>query len=292
MLNRLNYNYLVQASLAVLALVAASAQSHEIETISEGHTFTEGPLWHNDQLWFSDIPNNTVYTWSPTGTAEVAIHPSSKANGLALDSQQRVLMAQHFSRRIARLNEDGTQTALATSYQGKRLNSPNDLIVANDGSIYFTDPPFAIEEEDNELGFAGVFKINSGGDLVLLDDDLALPNGLAFSPDQSTLYVNDAYQWVIYAYDVTTSGVSNKRVFAKLDGTYDQGMDGMSVARDGTLYVAGPEGVYSYTPNGELIELIELPNFTSNVTVLETDDRVLYVTNQSEVLRITLTANH
>lgn len=296
MLISLNCSRVIQVSLVALTLFITSANSqqhsHEIETISDGHRFTEGPLWHSGKLWFSDIPNNTVYAWSPTGTTEVAIRPSSNANGLALDGEQRILMAQHLSRRIARLNEDGTQTALASSYEGKRLNSPNDLIVSTTGAIYFTDPPFAIEEEDNELGFAGVFKISATGELVLLDDSLALPNGLALSPDESTLYVNDAYKWVIYAYDVTPTGVTNKREFARLQGSYDQGMDGMSVASDGTLYVAGPEGVYNYAPDGQLIELIELPDFTSNVTVLETDGRVLYVTNQTEVLRIKLTTNH
>lgn len=274
--------------LLLSGFAATAAHTHEIETISSDHTFTEGPLWHNNQLWFSDIPNNTVYTWSADGTTEVAVRPSSKANGLALDNSQRLLMAQHYSRRIARLEEDGTQTALASSYQGKRLNSPNDLTVASDDSVYFTDPPFAIAEEDNELGFSGVFKITPDGELVLLDDALELPNGIALSPDEDTLYVNDAYRWIIYAYDLTPAGVTNKRTFAKLDGTFEQGMDGMSVASDGTLYVAGPEGVYHYASTGELLELIELPDFTSNVTLVETDNPVLYVTNQTEVLRIKL----
>ncbi|MDN7127676.1 SMP-30/gluconolactonase/LRE family protein [Pseudidiomarina sp. 1APR75-33.1] len=288
MLKRPIYSSLLVFSLLIPGVSVAADDAHEIETISTGHRFTEGPLWYNNQLWFSDIPNTTVYTWSPDGTTEVAVRPSGQANGLALDNDQRLLMAQHSTRRIARLNDDGSQTALASSYQGNRLNSPNDLTVAADGSIYFTDPPFAIAEEDNELGFAGVFKISATGELSLLDDALELPNGIALSPDQTTLYVNDAYQWIIYAYDLGPNGVSNKRTFARLEGTYDQGMDGISVASDGTIYVAGPEGIYTYAADGELLEIIELPDFTSNVAVVETDSRVLYVTNQTEVLRIKL----
>ena len=217
------------------------------------------------------------------------MRPSSGANGLIVDTEGRLLMAQHQARRIARLNSDGTQTSLASHYQDKRLNSPNDLVLADSGTLYFTDPPFAVSAEEQELDFAGVFALHNG-ELSLIDDELERPNGIILSPDQSVLYVTDAYQWKIYAYDVTADGVSNKRLFAALEGEYDQGMDGMAVAADGTLYVAGPEGIYVYTPAGELTERIALPDFTANVTLVETDRRVLYVTNQTEVFRITL--NH
>ncbi|RUO55356.1 SMP-30/gluconolactonase/LRE family protein [Pseudidiomarina homiensis] len=283
-------NILLSTLLLVVLAPCAVAQEHHIEVISDGHQFTEGPLWHDNALWFSDIPANTIWRWQPDSTTEVAVRPSSEANGLIVDHDGQLVMAQHYARRIARLNKDGTQTALATEYQGKRLNSPNDLVLGDNGVLYFTDPPFAISEEQQELSFSGVFALSPTGELTLIDDELHRPNGIILNPQQTTLYVTDAYRWQIFAYDVTAEGVSNKRLFAELDGDYDQGMDGMAVAGDGTLYVAGPEGIYVYAPTGELKETISLPNFTANVTLVETDKRVLYVTNQTEVIKITL--NH
>ncbi|WP_411358038.1 SMP-30/gluconolactonase/LRE family protein [Pseudidiomarina salilacus] len=284
------YKLLILLMLSVAICQPAEAQSdHQIDLISEGHRFTEGPLWYDNALWFSDIPASTIYRWQPEGETTVAVRPSSGANGLIVDTEGRLLMAQHQARRIARLNSDGTQTSLASHYQDKRLNSPNDLVLADSGTLYFTDPPFAVSAEEQELDFAGVFALHNG-ELSLIDDELERPNGIILSPDQSVLYVTDAYQWKIYAYDVTADGVSNKRLFAALEGEYDQGMDGMAVAADGTLYVAGPEGIYVYTPAGELTERIALPDFTANVTLVETDRQVLYVTNQTEVFRIIL--NH
>lgn len=267
----------------------SSAQAHQVEVISDGHRFTEGPLWHDNALWFSDIPASTIYRWTPATGSEVAVRPSSGANGLIVDDEGRLLMAQHTARRIARLNDDGTQTDLGSAYQGKRLNSPNDLVLGDNGVLYFTDPPFAISEDEQELTFSGVFARSQDGQLHLLDDELERPNGIILSPDQSTLYVTDAYRWKIFAYDVDETAVTNKRLFAELTGDYNQGMDGMAIASDGTLYVAGPEGIYVYSPSGVLLETILLENFTANVTLVETDTRVLYVTNQTEVLKITLT---
>lgn len=287
---------LLSSMLLALMMPPASAQEHQIEVISEGHQFTEGPLWHDNALWFSDIPASTVYRWQLDTGSEIALKPSSEANGLIVDSAGNLLMAQHQARRIARLNPDGTQTALATEYQGKRLNSPNDLALADNGVLYFTDPPFAVSKEEQELDFAGVFALNSEGDLTLIDDQLHRPNGVILNPDQTIMYVTDAYRWQLFAYDITAEGVTNKRLFAELKGDFKQGMDGMAVASDGTLYVAGPEGIYVYSPAGELLETIALPDFTANVTLVETDgetdgetdQRVLYVTNQTEVIKITL----
>lgn len=288
MMNKLRLSLMLFAFLVPFAV----AQEHQIEVISEGHQFTEGPLWHDNALWFSDIPASTVYRWTPDTGIEIALKPSSGANGLITDAEGNLLMAQHQARRIARLNADGTQTALATEYQGKRLNSPNDLALADNGVLYFTDPPFAVSEDEQELDFAGVFALNPAGDLTLLDDELHRPNGVILNPDQTILYVTDAYRWQLFAYDITADGVTNKRLFAELKGDYKQGMDGMAVAKDGTLYVAGPEGIYVYSPVGELLETIALPDFTANVTLVEAEDetnkRILYVTNQTEVIKITL----
>lgn len=283
---------LLSSMLLAFLVPFAGAHEHQVEVISDGHQFTEGPLWHDNALWFSDIPASTVYRWTPETGAEIALKPSSGANGLITDSEGNLLMAQHQARRIARLNADGTQTALATEYQGKRLNSPNDLALADTGVLYFTDPPFAVSEEEQELDFSGVFALSPAGELTLLDDELQRPNGVILNPDQTIMYVTDAYRWQLFAYDITADGVTNKRLFAELKGDYKQGMDGMAVAKDGTLYVAGPEGIYVYSPAGELLETIELPDFTANVTLVEgkveEDKRVLYVTNQTEVIKITL----
>lgn len=285
-------NKLLWVLLLLTFIPTTSAQEHTIEVISDGHQFTEGPLWHDDALWFSDIPASTIYRWQPETGSEVAVRPSSGANGLIADADGNLLMAQHTARRIARLNADGTQMSLADTYEGKRLNSPNDLVLGENGVLYFTDPPFAVSEEEQELAFAGVFALSTTGELTLIDDQLHRPNGIILSPDEQTLYVTDSYRWQIFAYDVSPAGITNKRLFAELEGEYDQGMDGMAVAADGTLYVAGPEGIYVYAASGELLETIVLPDFTANVTLVETDGRVLYVTNQTEIFKITLNSTN
>lgn len=285
-------NKLLWVLLLLTFIPTTSAQEHTIEVISDGHQFTEGPVWHDDALWFSDIPASTIYRWQPETGSEVAVRPSSGANGLIVDADGNLLMAQHTARRIARLNADGTQTSLADTYEGKRLNSPNDLVLGKNGVLYFTDPPFAVSEEEQELAFAGVFALSTTGELTLIDDQLHRPNGIILSPDEQTLYVTDAYRWQIFAYDVSPAGITNKRLFTELEGEYDQGMDGMAVAADGTLYVAGPEGIYVYDASGELLETIALTDFTANVTLVETDGRVLYVTNQTEIFKITLNSTN
>ena len=285
-------NKLLWVLLLLTFIPTISAQEHTIEVISDGHQFTEGPLWHDDALWFSDIPASTIYRWQPETGSEVAVRPSSGANGLIADADGNLLMAQHTARRIARLNADGTQMSLADTYEGKRLNSPNDLVLGENGVLYFTDPPFAVSEEEQELAFAGVFALSTTGELTLIDDQLHRPNGIILSPDEQTLYVTDSYRWQIFAYDVSPAGITNKRLFTELEGEYDQGMDGMAVAADGTLYVAGPEGIYVYAASGELLETIVLPDFTANVTLVETDGRVLYVTNQTEIFKITLNSTN
>src|SRR3972149_4725840 len=164
-----------------------------VEKVTDGYQFVEGPLWREPgYLIFSDIPANTVYKWAEAGGKEVFLIPSGNSNGLAADLQDRVLLAQHGNRRISRIEEDNTEIALATHYDNKKLNSPNDIAVKSSGSIYFTDPPYGINPNQEELGFYGIYCLTPDSNLYLLDNSLSRPNGIVFSPDETKLYVNDS----------------------------------------------------------------------------------------------------
>ena len=286
--------------LALLALLplAVSAQSPipdgtELELIANGFQFTEGPLWVDGGILFSDIPANTIYRWSPGGGVEVFRSPSQKSNGLVLDGEGRLLIAQHGARRVARL-EDGTEVALATAYDGKALNSPNDLAVHPDGSIYFTDPTWGLEGRPAELGFTGVYRLDTEGDIHLLASDLNQPNGIAFSPDLATLYVTTSNERTVVAYDLADGEVSNGRVFARLTGgAPNDAADGMVVGTDGTLFVAGPSGpsesgVVVFAPDGTRLDAVAVPGQTTNVTFGDDDGRALYITSGPGVYRLRL----
>jgi gluconolactonase len=261
----------------------------EVEKLGGGFLFLEGPLWIDGVgLVFSDIPGDRIYRWTETEGVSVYIEPSGNSNGLALDQEGRLLVAQTGHRRVARLEEDGSWSVLADEYEGTRLNSPNDIAVQADGSILFTDPPFNIPRgESQELPFSGVFRILHGGDLQLLDDELARPNGICFSPDGSRLYVNDSIERIIYVWDVVDHSVFiNKREFAAIE---PQGyIDGMKVDVEGNLYCAGPIGVWIFAPDGTLIDTIEVPGQTTNLNWGDDDRRSLYVTSGDGIYRIRL----
>ncbi|MCW3978330.1 MAG: SMP-30/gluconolactonase/LRE family protein, partial [Candidatus Bathyarchaeota archaeon] len=191
-----------------------------VEKVAGGFEFTEGPVWVPDgYLLFSDIPASTIYRWTPGSvSAEVFRAPSGRSNGLTLDREGRLLACEH-DRRLSRTEGDGSVVTLAERYEGKLLNSPNDVVVRSDGSIYFTDPPYGLprQEEGRELDFNGVYRLAPDGALTLLDDSFDRPNGLAFSPDERVLYVNDSRRGHIRAFDVRADGtLSNGRVFAEL----------------------------------------------------------------------------
>src|SRR5215813_12126089 len=199
------------------------ADDAPIERVAGGLTFTEGPVWRGGVLLFSDIPSQRIARWRrlPEGP-ELTTFAVGMSNGLTLDRQGRILAAEHDGRRVTRVADDGTRTVLAERFQGKRLNSPNDIVVKSDGSIYFTDPPYAVRPlppgtarpagwwtqpiEGKELAFQGVYRITPDGNLHLLVDDFALPNGLAFSPDESVLYIDDSAHKHIRAFDVRPDG--------------------------------------------------------------------------------------
>ena len=187
--------------------------------MATGFQFTEGPIWHSQGwLFFSDIPADTIYRWSPTNGVEIYLRPSQHSNGLTLDKQGRLVACEHSGRRVSSMADDYTMTTLASKYQGLRLNSPNDLVFHSSGSLYFTDPNYGIEPEESELGFQGVFRLNIDGTLELLISDFDGPNGLAFSPDESTLYVGDSRRRKTWAFEHRSDGSIREGDFVELDG--------------------------------------------------------------------------
>ena len=279
-----------------------------LEKLAEGFEWSEGPVWVPDggYLLFSDIPNNAVMKWKEgegvraflkpsgyTGTSSRGGEPGS--NGLLLDSVGRLVLCQHGDRRMARAEKDGRWTTLADRYQGKRLNSPNDAVFKSNGDLYFTDPPYGLEGEDRktlgELGFCGVYRLSTDNRLTLLTDQMTRPNGIAFSPDEKTLYVanSDPKRAVWMAFDVTDDGlIAGGRVL--YDATAWVGKrkglpDGMTVDRSGNLFATGPGGVNVFAPDGTFLGRIDPGEATANCTFGD-DGSVLYVTADMVLCRI------
>ncbi|MBD2449396.1 galactose-1-epimerase [Nostoc sp. FACHB-152] len=263
----------------------------KVEKIAAGFQFIEGPLWHpEDFLLFSDIPANTIYKWQPNKKLEVFRHPSGNANGNTFDKQGRLITAEHSNRRLSRTEKNGKLVSLVSHYQGKRLNSPNDLVVKSDGSIYFTDPPYGIKKEQEELGFYGVYRLKTDGKLTLLVRDFVRPNGIAFSPDETKLYVNDSERGHIRVFDVDSNGLlKNGRIFAQQKYPGKEGVpDGMKVDLGGNVYSTGPGGVWVYSPAGTLLGIIQVPEAPANLAWGDSDYRSLYITANNSLYRIRL----
>jgi sugar lactone lactonase YvrE len=274
-----------------------------IERIAGGLTFTEGPVWRGTELLFSDIPNQRIVRWRrlPEGP-ELTTYAKGMSNGLTLDRQGRVLAAEHNGRRVTRVAVDGTRAVLAEQFQGKRLNSPNDIVVRSDGSIYFTDPPYGVQPSTpgvprpegwwtrsipgKEQPCHGVYRIAPDGSLHLLVDDFALPNGLAFSPDESLLYIDDSAHKHIRVFSVRPDGtVSNGRILLDM-ASADAGVpDGLKVDRSGNVFCTGPGGVWVCRPDGTLLGRIVLPELPANLGWGE-DGSVLFLTARTSVYRL------
>lgn len=258
----------------------------EVEKIADGFQFVEGPVWKDGSLLFSDIPQNTIYQWTSDGTVSVFLNPSGNSNGLALDLEGNLLMAQHGKRQVARLESNGTETPLATHYDGKKLNSPNDIAVKSDGSIYFTDPPYGISYNQEELGFYGIYMIDPSGKLYLLDKTLSRPNGIALSPDETKLYVSDSETRRIYVWDVDTdTTIVNKQLFAHLSAP-GTAADGMKVDATGRLFATGPIGIWVINPDGSVIDTVSVPGQTSNCNWGGANGNTLYITSGNAVYRM------
>src|SRR5262245_20343171 len=273
-----------------------------VERVAGGLGFTEGPVWRGGTLLFSDIPNNRIARWRrlPEGP-ELTTCATGKSNGLTLDRQGRILAAEHGGRCVSRVADDGTRTVLVDKFLGKRLNSPNDIVVKSDGSIYFTDPPYALFASvsgavrpagwwktlpGKELSIHGVYRIAPGGDLHVVAEDFVLPNGLAFSPDESMLYIDDSEQKHIRAFDVRPDGSLTKSRVVLDMASNDPGVpDGMKVDLKGNVFCTGPGGVWVCRADGTFLGRIILPELPANLAWGE-DGSVLFATARTSVYRL------
>ncbi len=283
---------MVMVVLLIAAVAAAPAQEEslvagELERVATGLQFTEGPAWHPDgYLVFSDIPADTIYRLGEKGP-EVYRRPSGNSNGLIFDRNLRLVACEHGNRRVSLTGEDGVAASLASQYEGKRLNSPNDLVEKSDGSVYFTDPPYGVRAEQRELDFQGVFRIGPDGKLTLAVRDFAMPNGLAFSPDEKVLYVADTEKDCLRAFDVKEDGsLANDRVFIRTERPERLGADGIKVDVKGNVYITAYDGVWIVSPKGEHLETIRMEERPANLAFGDADGRTLYVTARKSVYKV------
>ena len=296
-------------SAEIYELVAGDA---EVERLATGLVFTEGPVWHPDgYLLFSDVAGNVVIRWDESGEALDWRRPSNHANGLVLDAEYRLLACEHDRSVVTRTEHDGRITIVASHYQEKELNSPNDVIVASDGSVWFTDPHPAGRtaawgvERPAELDWNGVYRLPpGGGEPELLVDDFEFPNGLCLSPDEAVLYVNDTLRMHIRAFDVRPDWTlaNGRELIAQgpalmMEGgrivqpeeptRADPGFpDGMKCDERGNLYCTGPGGVWVIAPGGEHLGTIQTPEIAANMAWGGDDRRTLYITASTSLYRI------
>lgn len=292
------------------ALDALIAPDAKLERLAGGFEWSEGPVWRKSggYLLFSDIPKNTIYRWKEGEGLSVFLRPAGYAgsnpagaelgtNGVKIDHQDRIVVADHGNRQIARWDESNfTRTTLADRFQGLRLNSPNDLVFHPNGDIYFTDPPYGLrglnQSPAKQLGFNGVYRLTPSGELSLLVRDLTFPNGIALSPDAKTLYVaiSDPRRPVWMAYDLAADGtVSGGRVLFDASALAAQGRrgapDGLSVDRQGNLWATGPGGVLIITPQGKHLGTILTGQATANCAFGD-NGSTLYITADMDLMRI------
>jgi gluconolactonase len=283
----------------------------KVEKVRGGFRFIEGPVWvrNGGYLLFSDVPANSIMRWTHDGTVSVFREPIFSgtypdgafigSNGLTLDRLGRLVADDHGNRRVTRFEKDGSITVLADRYEGKRLNSPNDVITKSNGDIYFTDPPgllrsYPTDAKDipqEELDFSGVYRITAAGELNLLTKGIPYPNGLAFSPDEKKLYIANSRPdkfWMVY--DVKSDGtLANGRKF--FDATKVPGEDvpdGMKVDTAGNVYATGPAGIMIFSPKGKLLGTIQFPELPANCAWGDVDGKTLYVTARTGLYRVRL----
>lgn len=269
----------------MLELVDESATR---ETLSEQFEFTEGPIWHPAEhcLTFSDIPANKLYRWQADAGITVFRDPSNMANGNTYDRQGRILSCEHATSRVVR-DDGGSLTVLASHYEGKELNSPNDIVVSSDGSIYFTDPPYGRQEphgvaREPELDFCGVYRIDPDGALTLLAKDFQKPNGLCLGLDEQTLYVADTEARHVRKFRIAGDGLTGGDVFCESPAP-----DGLKIDSRGFLYAGGPSGVGVYHPDdGTWLGNFTTPAFCANFTWGNADRKSLYMTASQGLYRI------
>ncbi len=266
----------------------------KVEQVATGFLFTEGPVWdpRTKSILFSDMPGDIMRRWSEDGGVETFRQPSNKANGNTWDLQGRLITCEHGSQ-VTRTEEDGSVTVLATHYGDRELNSPNDVIVKSDGTLYFSDPTYGRMEgfgflREQDLDFQGVYRLSpDDGEVTLLASDFAQPNGLTFSLDESTLFVCDTDRGHIRSFDVNADGsVSGGDVWAEVTGDGDGVPDGMKIDSAGNLFVTGPGGIHVFATDGTDLGVIAIPENIANFTWGDTDRRTLYVTASTSLYRL------
>jgi gluconolactonase len=265
--------------------------AESLELVATGYTFTEGPAWDNARLIFSDIPGDTVYAYAPgEGPPQVFYKPSANANGHTFDLAGRLLNAEHGSGAVTRWTPEGGRQVVVEAFEGKHLNSPNDVVVRSDGMILFTDPPYGLGQRAAELAFSGVFAFDeASGRMVLIDDAHSRPNGLALSPDEKVLYVGDSATQTVWAYDLAVGGsASGKRLVVDVTDESKPGrVDGVRVDSEGLVYVTCPGGICVVDPaRGEVIESLATPKRATNLAWGGPDLSELYITALTDVYRV------
>ena len=263
--------------------------------VATGFHFLEGPSWHAGEgvLYFSDIIGDAQYRWSEPDGVSLFRAPSHMANGTTWDREGRLLVCEHASSRVSRVDLDGHYEVLASHFERKELNSPNDIVVKSDGSIWFTDPPFGRTathgvERPQQLDFQGVFRLGADGrELRPVADDFARPNGLCFSLDESLLFVNDTQRQHIRVFDVAADGsLRNGRLWADVDGDEPGVADGMKVDREGNLYCCGSGGIHVFDPGGVRLGVLGIPEVPANFTWGGPDRCELLVTARRSLYRL------
>ncbi len=283
----------------------------EAQQLATDFVFTEGPLWHPDGYWlFVDLRREppVIHRMSPAGgTPEIIREPSGGTNGMTLDLQGRLLMCEGDNRRIARMESDGTINVVADRWDGKRFHRPNDIVCRSDGSIYFTNPSGRVPEEEQEIEWPGtIHRIAPDGTVELSAHDIDFPNGIAFSPDESVLYVSNTRRlgerpdqyWdgevkpnqFIQAYDVAADGsLSNSRKFGDMSSAEDGVPDGMKVDAEGRVYCTGSGGVWVFSPAGEHLGIIRVPEIPANCAFGGPDFRTMLFTARTSVYSLRMT---
>jgi len=261
----------------------------KLEKVAGDFGFTEGPMWDpTGFLYVSDETINKIFRVFPDGRKEEVI-ALGDPDGNTFDRKHRLIDCASVLRAIIEVTPDGKYKILADRYQGKKLNSPNDVIIGPDGAIYFTDPTLdLVKGEKQELSYQGVFRLDEGGSLRLLTKDLRQPNGLAFSPDGKHFYVDDDETRDIHVYDVADDGsLTNHRIFGKEPGGEKEGVpDGIKVDKKGNLFVTGPKGIWVWDANGNHLGTIVMPEQPANLTWGDKDYRTLYITATTSVYKL------
>jgi len=261
----------------------------KLQTVATGFGFTEGPMWDAAGfLYVSDETINKIFRVFPNGKKEEVI-ALGDPDGNTFDRQHRLIDCASVLRAIIEVTPDGKYKVLADRYDGKRLNSPNDVIVGPDGAIYFTDPTLdLVAGEKQEITFQGVYRLDENGKVQLLTRDLTQPNGLAFSPDGRKFYVDDSAQRNIRVYDIAADGtLTNGRIFGEEPGAKNDGVpDGIKVDKNGNLFVTGPKGIWVWDAKGNHLGTIVMPEQPANLTWGDKDYRTLFITATTSVYRL------